>query len=107
MGLTCITIQVIHNTCEKKKVCLLGLIDIKHNTANKEPASIRTNFPIRPQCGIYYYEIRVVSKGTDGLFAIGFCTAKAKLNTLPGTVASIHHVHIIVIITHINISYRL
>jgi hypothetical protein len=58
----------------------------KTNKVNKEAATIRTNFPMRPQCGVYYYEIRVISKGTDGLFAIGFCTDQSKLNTLPGTV---------------------
>ncbi|KAI8637523.1 hypothetical protein BD408DRAFT_424408 [Parasitella parasitica] len=47
-------------------------------------ASIRTNFPMRPQCGIYYYEINVVSMGNDGLFAVGFCDSAHTLDKLPG-----------------------
>ncbi|CEP11786.1 hypothetical protein [Parasitella parasitica] len=49
-----------------------------------EAASIRTNFPVRPQCGIYYYEISVISMGHDGLFAIGFCDLAHPLDKLPG-----------------------
>jgi hypothetical protein len=72
--------------CVRKKkdsFVYLQAVAIKHNMA-KEPATIRTNFPMRPQCGVYYFEIRVISKGTDGLFAVGFCTSKSNLNTLPG-----------------------
>ncbi|KAI8891410.1 SPRY-domain-containing protein [Backusella circina FSU 941] len=49
-----------------------------------EAASIRSNFSIKPQCGVYYYEIQVNSKGTDGYIAIGLCTASSALNHLPG-----------------------
>ncbi|KAL7333707.1 hypothetical protein PS15p_202572 [Mucor circinelloides] len=50
-----------------------------------EAASIRTNFPMRPQCGIYYYEITVISMGNDGLFAVGFGNATHHtLDKLPG-----------------------
>ncbi|KAK4515862.1 uncharacterized protein ATC70_010820 [Mucor velutinosus] len=49
-----------------------------------EAASIRTNFPMRPQCGVYYYEITVVSMGKDGLFAVGLCNAAHTLDKLPG-----------------------
>lgn len=49
-----------------------------------DAATIRTNFPIRPQCGIYYFEIKVISKGEDGFICIGFCRAANKLERLPG-----------------------
>ncbi|CEG63584.1 hypothetical protein RMATCC62417_00704 [Rhizopus microsporus] len=49
-----------------------------------DAATIRTNFPIRPQCGIYYFEIKVTSKGEDGFICIGFCRAGNKLERLPG-----------------------
>ncbi|GAN09191.1 ran-binding protein 9 [Mucor ambiguus] len=49
-----------------------------------EAASIRTNFPMRPQCGVYYYEITIVSMGNDGLFAVGLCNASHPLDKLPG-----------------------
>lgn len=31
-----------------------------------EAASVRANYPMPRQCGIYYYEVTVVSKGKDG-----------------------------------------
>ncbi|CAO3642565.1 unnamed protein product [Cunninghamella blakesleeana] len=46
--------------------------------------TVRSNFPMRPQCGIYYFEIYVKSKGDDGYIGIGFCSEKNKLNRLPG-----------------------
>ncbi|CAO3638217.1 unnamed protein product [Cunninghamella echinulata] len=46
--------------------------------------TVRSNFPMRPQCGIYYFEIFVKSKGDDGYIGIGFCSEKNKLNRLPG-----------------------
>jgi len=39
---------------------------------------------MRPQCGVYYYEITVVSMGKDGLFAVGLCNAAHTLDKLPG-----------------------
>lgn len=45
--------------------------------------SIRANFPMRSQCGIYYYEIRVLKRGQDGHIAVGFCRLN-KLDKLPG-----------------------
>lgn len=51
-----------------------------------DAATIHTNFPIRSQCGIYYFEIRVVRKGRDGYFAIGFTRFNTKLDRLPGNI---------------------
>ncbi|KAF7722732.1 hypothetical protein EC973_002825 [Apophysomyces ossiformis] len=34
-----------------------------------EMATVRANFPMRPQCGIFYFEIEILSQGCD----IGFC----------------------------------
>lgn len=47
-------------------------------------ASVRANFPIRRQCGIYYFEMKVLSKGEDGFIGIGFCSGKNGLDRLPG-----------------------
>lgn len=49
-----------------------------------EPITCHTNFPARPQCGVYYFEIRVLHLGQDGIFAIGFSRENHKLNKLPG-----------------------
>ncbi|KAI7907388.1 uncharacterized protein BX663DRAFT_495737 [Cokeromyces recurvatus] len=47
-------------------------------------ALARANFPMRPQCGLFYFEMRVISKGDDGYIGIGFCAATNKLERLPG-----------------------
>ena len=35
-------------------------------SGHDEAAAIRADFPMPRQCGIYYYEITVISKGKDG-----------------------------------------
>ncbi|KAK5096312.1 hypothetical protein LTS08_007568 [Lithohypha guttulata] len=49
-----------------------------------EAASIRSDHPISPQCGIYYYEINVRQKSKDCAVAIGFSTSDFSLERLPG-----------------------
>ncbi|KAI8337545.1 concanavalin A-like lectin/glucanase domain-containing protein [Chlamydoabsidia padenii] len=46
--------------------------------------SVRANFPMRSQTGLFYYEVKIVSKGEDGYIGIGFCTKKNDLERLPG-----------------------
>ncbi|ORX46066.1 SPRY-domain-containing protein [Hesseltinella vesiculosa] len=46
--------------------------------------SIRTNFAIPKHCGMFYYEVKIISKGDDGFIGIGFCTKENDLNRLPG-----------------------
>ncbi|KAI9480948.1 MAG: hypothetical protein EXX96DRAFT_198396 [Benjaminiella poitrasii] len=84
------------NKHDKSKYLEVGLngYDLQYvgpnnsNNNNKpavnEAGIIRTNFPMRPQCGIYYFEIHIVSTGKDGIFSIGFCTLENVLNKLPG-----------------------
>ena len=49
-----------------------------------EAASIRSDYPISPQVGIYYYEIHIKHKSKDCAVAIGFAGAAASLERLPG-----------------------
>lgn len=37
---------------------------------HKDAASIRTTHPIPASCGVYYFEVKVISKGRDGLVVI-------------------------------------
>lgn len=39
---------------------------------------------MRPQCGVYYYEMHVLSKGNDGYITIGFSTAESHVDRVPG-----------------------
>jgi len=39
---------------------------------HKDAASIRTTHPIPASCGVYYFEVKVVSKGRDGQVIVCF-----------------------------------
>ena len=45
-------------------------LDVRYTTTSKlhdhEAAATRADHPMPPQCGIYYYEVTVVSKGKEG-----------------------------------------
>jgi hypothetical protein len=49
-----------------------------------DAACIRANYPVPYQCGIFYYEVEIISKGRDGYIAIGFCGPNMSLGRLPG-----------------------
>ncbi|SMR50717.1 unnamed protein product [Zymoseptoria tritici ST99CH_1E4] len=49
-----------------------------------EAASVRSDYPIPKEVGIYYFEVTILSRGKDGLIGIGFSTKKAMLSRLPG-----------------------
>ncbi|CAE7219577.1 hypothetical protein PTNB73_09874 [Pyrenophora teres f. teres] len=50
-----------------------------------EAAAVRADFPMPRQCGIYYFEITVISKGKDGrMIGIGFSGPKVALSRIPG-----------------------
>ena len=53
-------------------------------THQKDAASVRANNSIPKSCGIYYFEIKILSKGRDGYIAIGLSSRKAATNRLPG-----------------------
>lgn len=54
------------------------------NKHEHEAASVRADHPMPPQCGIYYYEVTILSKPTDGMIGVGFSSKKASLERLPG-----------------------
>lgn len=51
-----------------------------HNDA----ASVRTTHPIPAACGLYYFEVKIISKGRDGYMGIGLTAQNFKANRLPG-----------------------
>ncbi|KAG8763870.1 hypothetical protein FRC11_010495 [Ceratobasidium sp. 423] len=54
-----------------------------HST-DKEAAAIRANHPMPAACGVYYFEIQIIEKGTQGHIGIGFSSREVGLNRLPG-----------------------
>ena len=51
---------------------------------HKDAASVRTDYPIPAACGIYYFEIKIISKGRDGYMGIGLFKSDVLLNRLSG-----------------------
>lgn len=54
------------------------------NKHDHEAAAARANHPMPPQCGIYYFEVTIMSKTKEGMIAVGFSSNKASLERLPG-----------------------
>jgi Ran-binding protein 9/10 len=63
---------------------------------DSDAASVRADHPIPAACGIYYYEVTILSRGNQGFvffhlcvtnsrfIGLGFCRASVTLNRLPG-----------------------
>ena len=51
---------------------------------HKDAASVRAVHTIPSTCGIYYFEVHIISKGRDGLVAVamGYILIVAPLDTL-------------------------
>ncbi|KAH8101615.1 SPRY-domain-containing protein [Cristinia sonorae] len=50
----------------------------------KDSAAARANHPIPPACGIYYYEVEILHKGSKGHISLGFSSPDVRLSRLPG-----------------------
>ncbi|KIH88548.1 ran-binding protein [Sporothrix brasiliensis 5110] len=56
-----------------------------HNQHAQEAGSVRADHYMPPQCGIYYYEVTILSKKREeSTIGIGFSEASAKLSRPPG-----------------------
>ncbi|XP_033914413.1 ran-binding protein 9-like [Acipenser ruthenus] len=55
-----------------------------HGKTPKDAASVRASHPIPAACGIYYFEVKIVSKGRDGYMGIGLSAQGVNMNRLPG-----------------------
>ncbi|KAI2065861.1 hypothetical protein LOZ37_006197 [Ophidiomyces ophidiicola] len=54
------------------------------NKQEHEAAAVRANFMMPPQCGIYYFEVTILAKSSDGMIGVGFSNKDASLERLPG-----------------------
>ena len=55
--------------------------------SHNDAASVRTTCHIPASCGLYYFEVKIISKGRDGYMGIGLTASNAsnfKMNRLPG-----------------------
>ncbi|KAK7595097.1 hypothetical protein V9T40_001530 [Parthenolecanium corni] len=55
-----------------------------HGKTHKDAASVRATHPIPPSCGLYYFEVKIISKGRDGYMGIGLSAQGVNMNRLPG-----------------------
>ncbi|KAI8343417.1 hypothetical protein BC941DRAFT_411329 [Chlamydoabsidia padenii] len=62
----------------------LGVKYVGPGRSEDHAGTVRANLPMRNQCGVYYFEMHVKSKGDDGYIGIGFCSARNELKRLPG-----------------------
>ncbi|KAG4100635.1 SPRY-domain-containing protein [Neocallimastix lanati (nom. inval.)] len=75
----------------KDKCALLelskGNLRVSYNGTGKndsDAAAVRANHPMPYQCGLFYFEVTIISKGQSGYIGIGFCTSSVDLKKLPG-----------------------
>ncbi|XP_015368732.1 PREDICTED: ran-binding protein 9 [Diuraphis noxia] len=55
-----------------------------HGKTHKDAASVRATHPIPASCGLYYFEVKIVSKGRDGYMGVGLSAQGVNMNRLPG-----------------------
>jgi len=55
-----------------------------HGKNHKDASSVRATYPIPASCGLYYFEVKIVSKGRDGYMGVGLCAKSVDMNRLPG-----------------------
>lgn len=61
--------------------------EVRFNGVTKttdEAATVRSDWPMPKEVGIYYFEVTILSRVKDAQIGIGFSTTKANLNRLPG-----------------------
>ncbi len=55
-----------------------------HGKTHKDASSVRATHPVPASCGIYYFEVKIVSKGRDGYMGVGLSAQGVNMNRLPG-----------------------
>ncbi|UYV62173.1 RANBP10 [Cordylochernes scorpioides] len=66
--------------CGANAACACAGIGKNH----KDAASVRATHPIPAACGLYYFEVKIVSKGRDGYMGVGLSAQGVNMNRLPG-----------------------
>lgn len=49
-----------------------------------ETVTVRTDHPVPPLCGIYYFEVEITSQGANDFLGIGLCDEDVSLAKVPG-----------------------
>ncbi|KZV74766.1 SPRY-domain-containing protein [Peniophora sp. CONT] len=51
---------------------------------SSDPGLARANHAVPPACGVYYYEVDILSKNAKAQISVGFTSSTNRLNKLPG-----------------------
>ncbi|KAK9459377.1 concanavalin A-like lectin/glucanase domain-containing protein [Lipomyces oligophaga] len=76
------TLELRSSNTEVRFTSSIGGPGTEQDTA----AAVRTDNPIPLECGLFYFEIEIISSGRNGFISIGFSGPKVALNKLPGYV---------------------
>lgn len=69
---------------DSHKVSRVRVLSPGYGKTHKDAASVRTTHAIPAACGLYYFEVKIVSKGRDGYMGIGLSARDVNVNRLPG-----------------------
>uniref|UniRef100_A0A182UKC1 Ran-binding protein n=2 Tax=gambiae species complex TaxID=44542 RepID=A0A182UKC1_9DIPT len=69
---------------KKRNKWTTGCAVFRIGKSHTDAASVRTAYPIPAACGLYYFEVKIISKGRDGYMGIGLTHTNFKMNRLPG-----------------------
>jgi hypothetical protein len=75
--------ETLRGVCE-----LIWLFVSGHGKTHRDAASVQATHPIPAACGLYYFEVKIVSKGRDGYMGIGLSAQGVNMNRLPGNTST-------------------
>lgn len=67
------------------QLMLMLMLFSGHGKTHRDAASVQATHAIPAACGLYYFEVKIVSKGRDGYMGIGLSAQGVNMNRLPGT----------------------
>lgn len=99
---TCVFItKVIFSLVSYDLISFRTFVIIGVGKSHNDAASVRTTCHIPASCGLYYFEVKIISKGRDGYMGIGLTASSAsnfKMNRLPGKFWAHFHTQTLLII---------
>lgn len=72
---------------------LLIISSLGHGKTHRDAASVQATHPIPAACGLYYFEVKIVSKGRDGYMGIGLSAQGVNMNRLPGNTSMCKYIN--------------
>jgi hypothetical protein len=67
-------------TSKTGRVLVCNLEEMESIFVLKDASSVRATHPIPASCGLYYFEVKIVSKGRDGYMGVGLSAHDVNMN---------------------------